>query len=111
MAPPSPGTEDRSDVKTLQLVGLARRAGRAVAGTQAVRDAGRRGELRLILVAGDVTENARRRVSGVLADPAVEVVECATRQTLGRALGRQGVAVVGITDTGLASRIRAAHEG
>ena len=61
---PRPGAgRDRS---VLQLVGLARRAGFAVVGTQAVRDAARRGELSVVVVAEDATENARKRLRVLL---------------------------------------------
>lgn len=103
---PEPGLG--SDGKALQLLGLARRAGRAVVGTEAVREAGRRGELDLALIARDASANARRRMRGLLADPAVEVVWCGSRESLGRAVGRTGVAVVGVSDRGLARQIAAA---
>jgi ribosomal protein L7Ae-like RNA K-turn-binding protein len=80
----------RAERQVLQLVGLARRAGRAVAGTQAVRDAGRRGELAAVLLAEDATDNA---------------LTCGTRETLGNAVGRKGAVVVGIADPGFARRI------
>jgi ribosomal protein L7Ae-like RNA K-turn-binding protein len=95
----------------LQLVGLARRAGRAVAGTQAVREAGSRGELNLVLVAGDAADNARRRVAGILENREVAMVRCGTRETLGRAVGKPGAAVVGVRDPGLAERILASDVG
>lgn len=110
MTTSSPGgrVDETADSRRLQLVGLARRAGRVVAGTQAVREAGRRGDLRLLLIARDATDNARRRVRGAASDRAVATLRCGTRETLGRAIGRAGVAVVGVTDPGLADRIRAA---
>ncbi len=95
----------RAERQVLQLVGLARRAGRAVTGTQAVRDAGRRGELAAVLLAEDATDNARRRVKAILGDPDVAVLTCGTRETLGNAVGRKGAVVVGIADPGFARRI------
>jgi len=98
-----PGADrDRS---VLQLVGLARRAGFAVVGTRAVRDAARRGELRVVVVAEDATENARKRLRGMLEMSDLEVVTRGTRIGLGRAVGRPEVVVVGIRDRGFGSRI------
>jgi hypothetical protein len=39
----------------MQLLGLARRAGGVATGTEAVRDAVRRGQARLVLLAGDAS--------------------------------------------------------
>lgn len=98
-----PGTEQ--DHRFLKLLGLARRAGALAVGTQAVRDALRRGELSAVVVAGDATENARRRMRGALGASGVRVVTGGTRMGLGRAVGRSDVVVVGIRDRGLAARI------
>ena len=97
--------KEASERRVLQLVGLARRAGHAVLGTEAVRQAGRRGELSAIVLAEDATETAGRRLRSVLGDPDVPVVTCGTRQALGSAVGRPQAVVVGIADAGFATRI------
>ncbi len=102
---PSGDTGEAGKVKLLQLVGLARRAGYAVVGTSAVKEALRRTELNVIVLATDASENAIRRVQGTMDDAGVTVVSCATRQELGRAVGRPEAVIVGIRDRGLASRI------
>ncbi|MBT8461776.1 MAG: ribosomal L7Ae/L30e/S12e/Gadd45 family protein [Gemmatimonadetes bacterium] len=96
---------DDPDRNVLQLVGLARRAGFAVVGTQAVRDSARRGELSVVVVAQDATENARRRLRGMLEDSELAVVTRGTRSDLGRAVGRSEVVVVGVRDKGLGQKI------
>lgn len=98
------------DRSVLQLVGLARRAGHAVVGTQAVRVAARRGELSVVIVAEDATENARKRMRGLLLEPKLEVVTFGTRIGLGRAVGRRQAVVVGIRDRRLGFRIAAEVE-
>jgi ribosomal protein L7Ae-like RNA K-turn-binding protein len=105
MLRPGAEPEDEQDRRFLQLVGLARRAGFAVVGTQAVRDAARRGELRVVVVAEDATDNARRRLGSILESAELEVVTRGTRSGLGRAVGRSEVVVVGIRDRGLGLRI------
>jgi ribosomal protein L7Ae-like RNA K-turn-binding protein len=91
--------------KVLQLLGLARRAGYAVVGTQAVKDALRRDELEVVLLATDASENALRRVQGTIEAATVSVSRCATRAELGRAVGRPEAVIVGVRDRGLGSRI------
>lgn len=98
------------DRSVLQLVGLARRAGYAVVGTQAVRVAARRGELSVVIVAEDATENARKRMRGLTLEPKLEVVTFGTRSGLGQAVGRRQAVVVGIRDRGLGFRIAAEVE-
>ena len=74
-------------------------------GTRAVRDAARRRELSVVIVAEDATVNARKRMRGLLLEPGIEVVTYGTRSGLGRALGRQEAVVVGIRDRGLGLKI------
>lgn len=105
------GAGGSADRRVLQLIGLARRAGQAVVGTDAVRVAGRRGELSAIVLAGDATENARKRLSGLLSDPNVCTVRCGTRAVLGRAVGRSETVVVGIRDRGLGLKIAVVQQG
>ncbi len=105
------GAGGSADRRVLQLIGLARRAGHAVVGTDAVRVAGRRGELSAVVVAGDATENARKRLSGLLSDPNVSTVTCGTRAVLGRAVGRSETVVVGIRDRGLGLKIAVVQQG
>ena len=87
----------------LQTLGLARRAGRAAVGTRAVLTAARSRRLEALIVAHDASPNAMNRVRG--AARRVPIVRCGTRETLGLALGRGPVAVVGVTDRGFARRI------
>lgn len=74
-------------------------------GTQAVKDALRRDELEVVLLATDASENALRRVQGAIAASTVRVARCATRAELGRAVGRPEAVIVGVRDRGLGSRI------
>jgi len=82
---------------------LARRAGRAVIGARAVKAAAQKGVLELLVLAGDASDNAVARL-GLSAREMVQI-RCGTRSTLGRAVGREQVAVVGITDPTLARRL------
>ena len=65
--------------------------------------AARRGKLALLVVAGDASKHALGRLTPQARR--VSRVTVATRSALGRALGRNGVAVVGVTDSALARRI------
>lgn len=103
--PDSPGEEER-----LRLLGLARRGGRAAVGTRAVEEAGRAGRLAAVVLAGDATENARRRLSGLLRRGDVPLLELVDRARLGAAVGKGPVAAVGVMDEGIARRLLGAAE-
>jgi ribosomal protein L7Ae-like RNA K-turn-binding protein len=96
---------DRTDREALSLVGLARRSGRAIVGTGAVREAARGGSLRLALVARDAGENARNRVLPLFDATGTPWMECGRNGSLAQAVGRERAVVVGISDPRLAARI------
>jgi uncharacterized protein len=77
------------------LIGLARRSGKAVAGYEKVRSALRDGEAAVLLAAADGGEGGREKVRA--AAPALPLVEVLTAAELGAAFGREHVvhAVVG----------------
>ena len=81
------------------------RAGRLVLGTKSVREAARHGKLSAALMATDATENARDRVLPLLAAREVRVARCGTVRELGKAVGRERLAIIGITDRGFADRL------
>lgn len=93
------------DREVLNLLGLARRGGRAIVGTKAVREAARSGSLSLALVARDAGENARNRVVPVFEATCTPWLACGTNGSLARAVGRERAVVVGISDQRLAARI------
>lgn len=90
--------------RILGALGLAVRGGRATVGTRATLEAAAAGELELIVLASDATRNAAKRLGRALrSSPALRL---AAKADLGRAVGRGPTAVVGVTDPGLAARIR-----
>lgn len=91
------------DREVLGLIGIACRAGRTAVGADAVRAAAGKGTLGAVVVAGDASARARRRLGE--AGRAVPQAGVATRKALGRAVGRPVAALVGITDRELARRI------
>lgn len=93
------------DDSKLRLLGLLRRAGRAVVGTEAVREAARRDELAGAVLASDAGRNARDRVVPMLASLGIPWVELGDRTSLGRAVGRPRATVVGLRDGDLTRRI------
>ncbi len=90
----------------LHLLGLAARAGAVVPGTERVREAARSGRLRLALVAGDASANAREKLIPLLESREVPHAIIGSRAGLGAAVGRAPLSAVGVTDASLAARLR-----
>ena len=85
--------------KLLNLIGLAKKAGKLEVGEEPVGAAARSKHARLILIASDAADNTRRRALHF-----GEAGECIcleippTKEDLGRALGRTSCALLALTD-------------
>ncbi len=89
--------------KILRLLGLAKKAGRLEVGEEPVGAAARARDARLIVVAEDAAENTARRVRHFAdAGQCLWVKIPATKDELGRAVGRTSCAMVALTDVGFA---------
>jgi ribosomal protein L7Ae-like RNA K-turn-binding protein len=97
--------------KILGLVGLGIRGRRAVVGVQQVRDAARRGKLKLALVAGDASKNSMDKVVPLLTARGVAMIDDLTSADLASVTGRESVAAIGVVDAGLANGIKSAVAG
>lgn len=86
-------------------LGLARRAGKAVAGFEKTRAALAQGKLALIVAASDASPSESARLAG----PEIARLSLLTRDELGRAFGRDALVHVGILDAGWARRLTAEH--
>lgn len=94
----------RSDA--LALLGLARRAGAVAKGTGAARQALRKGEARLLIVATDGSETQREKVVPAAQAQGVPWIRWGSMDDLGGALGTGPVAAVAVTRDGFAGEIR-----
>ena len=99
---------DAAKRKVLGLVGLGLRGRLAVVGVQQVRDAAKRGKLKIALVASDASQNSLDKVESLLAARKVTIVRSFSGRELGEVAGRELVAVIGVSDAGLAKGITSA---
>ena len=97
--------DDSARRKILGLAGLGIRGRIAVVGVQQVRDAAKRGKLKIALVAKDASQNSLDKVVSLLAARGVKVVDDFSASELGEIAGRDSVAVIGVSDAGLARGI------
>ena len=102
-------TEGALRRRFLELLGLANRAGQAVAGFQKVKDRLAAGEAALLVHAVDAAEDGRRKMIGLAkgcrAD--VSVVTLFTAEELGRAVGRDHAVHLLVLPGGLSDRLAA----
>lgn len=97
--------------RLLGLVGLGVRARTAVIGVERVRDAVRRGRLRLAVVAMDASRHSLEKVLPLLRARHVRTVAGPSAAALGAAVGRESTAAVGILDSALAAGMRRLVDG
>ena len=92
--------------RVLSLLGLAHKAGRVEIGEEPVGSAARAKKARIILVAGDAAASSVRRAMGFAnAGSCLCLVIPATKEQLGRALGRTSCAMAAVTDIGFADAV------
>jgi len=88
------------------LLGLGMRAGAIVVGTGGVRAALKRGQLALVVVAGDHSSRTNDKVLRLATARGVPLVVGPSAEDLGRCVGRASVQAVGVRDADLAAGIR-----
>ena len=91
----------------LRLIGLGVRSRGVVVGVDRVREAVKRGEVALAVVAADASHHSLAKVVPLLEARRVRIVHAPSAADLGQAVGREQTAVVGIVDRELARGIRA----
>lgn len=99
--------DEATTQRVLGLLGLGVRGRLALIGVDRVREAVKRGMVRVAVVASDASPNSRQKVDGLLAGRGVPTLEVASAAALGRIAGRESTAVIGVTDVQLAQGILA----
>ncbi len=93
------------------LLGLAQRAGKLTAGTDAVIAAWTRGDARLVLLAADLSENSLKRLNKACCKPAagqnVTIWRFGGKERLGLAAGRRPCGVWSLSDVNFADGLNA----
>ena len=92
--------------KIYGLIGLAKRAGMAVCGENAVKESVRFGKAVLVLIAADVSENTRKNITDSCKYYNVTCRVLGTMDELGHAVGNNFNAAVAITDKGFSKSIQ-----
>lgn len=88
-----------SQDRVLSALGLAKRAGKTITGTEQVQDAVRANKACLVIAARDISENSRKKITNTCTHYSAELAEYATMELISAALGQKKlVSSVAITD-------------
>ncbi len=90
----------------LKFIGLARKAGKLVAGRDASLNAAARGDAKIAIVAVDAAPGAAEKFIKACSTARTEVLVFGTREELGFHIGRVDCTIIAITDNSFARRIR-----
>ncbi len=88
------------------LLGLGARGRLVIAGVEMVREGLRNGTVELLIMAEDTAANSREKLLPLAVAKNIAVLEGPNAAVLGRAVGKEQVAAVGVTDRRLAKGIR-----
>lgn len=93
--------------RVLGLLGLGVRGRLALVGVDRVREAVKKGAVRVAVVARDASSNSRQKVDGLLAGRGVPTLEVESAAALGQVAGKDTTAVIAVVDDKLAAGILA----
>lgn len=91
--------------KIHSTLGLAMRAGKIVSGDDTVMRAVRSGDARLVILAADAADNAKKKYMDKCSHYRIPLVEYGSRFDLGSAIGKVDRVVLAVTDAGFANSI------
>ena len=97
--------------KVLKLLGLMRKANAIAIGETNTGAAARSGKAKLLLIAADASDNARRRAEGFAAGRGLETVLLPfTKAEISANVGVSGCSMAAVLDTGFAGALMKALE-
>ena len=99
------------EARLIAALGLAQRAGKAVGGETAVREALAKGKGKLLLLAADAAPARVEEAKALAAEKNVPCLIGLAKETMGRAIGKGERAVLLICDDSFAKMAAAALEG
>ena len=95
----------------MAYVGLAYRAGRVLAGTAACEKGIKTKEVRLLLMQQELSEGTRNKFLRLCEERGIKARVVDEPGSIGRAIGRQEIMLVGVTDQRLADAARNIIDG
>lgn len=93
------------DGRVLSLISLSKKSGNLGSGEEMVLEAIRSEKAHLVIVAGDASENTKKKFRDKTEYFGVPMVIFSDKDTLGRAIGKEFCASLAIMDGGLAKAV------
>lgn len=90
----------------MSFVGLAHRAGKTLTGTAACEKGLRKGSIKLLLLQDGLSASTVDKFTYICGKNDVDVLVVNGYYRLGLAIGKEGIMIIGITDTGFADTIK-----
>lgn len=94
-----------NSTKICGLLGIATKAGKVVAGTDACLEKIKKGEIKLIIVAQDASDRTKDTFKQEAKKYNVEIYEVLSIDEISKAIGKVNKAVIGIKEIGLSNKI------
>lgn len=91
--------------KVLSMLGLATKAGKTATGEFSTEKAVKSGKASLVLVAGDASDNTKKKFRNMCSYYQVEYREYSDKDSLGNACGKETRASLAVTDEGFAKAL------
>lgn len=91
--------------KALSMLGIATKAGKVVTGEFSTEKAIKTGKAYLVIVAGDASDNTKKKFRNMCDYYHVTIKEFADKYSLGAACGKDFRASLAITDDGLSKAV------
>ena len=92
--------------KLFSMLGICRKAGKLVLGTDAVAEAAHKQALHLILLSQDLSRRSREKIMTVASNTSVIVIQAPLTMDDVAALTGKAAGIVGISDKGLADAVK-----
>ncbi|MDQ8733316.1 ribosomal L7Ae/L30e/S12e/Gadd45 family protein [Paenibacillus sp. LHD-38] len=84
--------------KSLSQLGMAMRAGKLITGDEIVLKAVRNKQVHLVIIAGDASENTKKKFRDKCNTYGIQLAEAFDREQLGKAIGKPERVVLAVTD-------------
>lgn len=97
--------------KICGLIGIATKAGKIVAGTDACLEDIKKGKVSLLLIASDSSDRTKLTFKEKAEEYNIPIFEALSIEEMSKAIGKVNKAVIGIKDTGFSNKMKSIING
>lgn len=92
--------------KLLSFLGLVMKSGSLISGEETVIKELKKSNVKLVIAAKDLSSNSKKKVKDKCSFRNVDFVFVATKEDLGKSIGKNFRGIIGITDQKMANKIK-----